>query len=84
MAQTYQQMPASQQKGDMLKRINEQLDKTIDAYAHAVGLSTGRPEYQQLQTQALQNLTPYYKYRHNQSIEGLQPLIDKYKIPAKP
>ena len=84
MAQTYQQMPASQQKGEMLKRINEQLDKTIDAYAHAVGLSTGRAEYQQLQTQALQNLTPYYKYRHNQSIEGLQPLIDKYKMPAKP
>jgi hypothetical protein len=84
MAQTYQQMPASQQKEDMLKRINEQMDKTIDAYAHAVGLSTGRPEYQQLQTQALQNLTPYYKYRHNQSIEELQPLIDKYKMPAKP
>jgi tetratricopeptide (TPR) repeat protein len=84
MAQTYQQMPASQQKEDMLKRINEQMDKTIDAYAHAVGLSTGRPEYQQLQNQALQSLTPYYKYRHNQSIEGLQPLIDKYKMPAKP
>jgi hypothetical protein len=84
MAQTYQRMPASQQKEDMLKRINEQLDKTIAAYAHAVGLSMGRPEYQQLQNQALQSLTPYYKYRHNQSIEGLQPLIDKYKMPAKP
>src|SRR5712691_9831671 len=84
LAQTYQQMPASQQKEDMLKRINEQMDKTIDAYAHAVGLSTGRPEYQELQNQALQSLAPYYKYRHNQSIEGLQPLIDKYKMPAKP
>ncbi len=84
MAQTYQQMPASQQKDDMLKRINEQMDKTIDAYAHAVGLATGRPEYQELLNQALQSLSPYYKYRHNQSIEGLQPLIDKYKMPAKP
>jgi tetratricopeptide (TPR) repeat protein len=84
LAQTYQQMPASQQKDDMLKKINEQLDKTIDAYAHAVGLSMGRPEYQQLQDQALQSVTPYYKYRHNQSTEGLQPLIDKYKVMTKP
>jgi len=27
------------------------------------------------------DLTSYYKYRHNNSVEGMQQLIDKYKTP---
>jgi hypothetical protein len=34
--------------------------------------------------QAIQNLTPYYKFRHNNSTDGMQALIDKYKLAPKP
>lgn len=83
VAKTYQALPAGTQKDVALKNANELIDKMIDLYAHAVGLATGRPEYQQLQTQVLQDLTASYKYRHK-SLDGLQELIDKYKSPAKP
>ncbi len=83
-ATRYKEMTDSKQKEEILPQINSLLDSIIDAYAHAVGLSTGRPEYQQLQAPVLQDLTAYYKFRHNQSVEGLQQLIDKYKTPAKP
>jgi hypothetical protein len=83
VAKSYQALPAGAQKDEALKKANDLIDKMIDLYAHAVGLSTGRPEYQQLQTQVLQDLTASYKYRHK-SLEGLQELIDKYKSPAKP
>jgi len=84
MAKTYQQMPDSAQKQELMKKITATLDQIIDLYAHAVGLSMGRPEFQQLQSQVLEPLTAYYKFRHNQSIDGLQQLIDKYKAPANP
>jgi len=83
IAKSYQSLPAGPQKDESLKKANELIDKMIDLYARAVGLATGRPEYQQLQTQVLQDLTASYKYRHK-SLEGLQELIDKYKTPAKP
>ena len=83
-AQAYQQMAAGSQKDELLKKINEQLDQAIDWYARAIGVATGRPEFQPLLNQALQNVTPYYKYRHNNSTEGLQALIDKYKPAAQP
>ena len=84
MAQTYRQMPESSQKQELWKKITAVLDDVIDKYAHAVGLSEGRPEYQKLHDQVLQDLTSYYKFRHSDSTAGLQQLIDKYKIPAKP
>ena len=60
------------------------IDKVIDQYAHAVALSEGKPEYQRLHEQALSDLTVYYKFRHNQTTDGLQQLNDKYKPAAKP
>ena len=60
------------------------MDKAIDLYARALGASAGKPEHKQLEDQVLQSITPYYKYRHNGSTEGLQQLIDKYKTPATP
>lgn len=84
LAQTYKSMPESKEKEETLRSASELLDKVIDLYAHAVAASEGKPEYQQLHDQIMQDLTPYYKYRHNQSTDGLRQLIDKYKTPAKP
>ncbi|MGH9966703.1 MAG: hypothetical protein ACREBG_02555 [Pyrinomonadaceae bacterium] len=84
VAQAYRTMPEGKAKEETLKKGTELMDKVIDLYAHALGASQGKPEFKPLYDQILQAVTTYYKYRHNQSTEGLQQLIDKYKVPAKP
>ncbi|HLF83605.1 MAG TPA: hypothetical protein VI837_05465 [Blastocatellia bacterium] len=68
-------------KDTILKQAHAKLDEVIDLFAHAVGLSEGNAAYQQLHDQILQDLQAYYKYRHGGSSDGLQQLIDKYKMP---
>lgn len=75
----FQAMPAGAPKDAEKTRLEGLLDNIIDVYAHAAALATGRPEYQALLQQVVPDLTSYYKYRHNQSTEGLQQLMDKYK-----
>lgn len=65
-----------------LKLAQAQLDRVIELFAQAVALAEARPEYKPLHDQVMQPLTDYYKYRHNNSTDGLQQLIDKYKKPA--
>lgn len=79
VATRYQGMPAGEEKEKLLKRANELMDEMIESYARTIGVAGTRPEYQPLSKQALENLTPYYKYRHNNSTDGMQALIDKYK-----
>ena len=82
LAVGYKAMPEGKPKEEMLKKVEGLMDSVIDAYAHAVALATGRPGYEALLKQVSDDLTSYYKYRHNQSTQGLQQLIDKYKAPA--
>ena len=79
LAESYKAMPESPDKAATLKKLEGLMDQIIDAYAHAVGLSIGKPEHQPMMQQLTVDLTSYYKYRHNQSTDGLQQLIDKYK-----
>jgi hypothetical protein len=81
LAQTYKSMPEGKVKDDTLQKINALLDKVIDQYAHGVGLAEGKLQYQQFHDQLLQDLASYYRYRHNNSTDGLQKLIDSYKLP---
>jgi hypothetical protein len=76
----YEAMPEGEAKQKAKTTLETMLDSMIDAYARAAGLATGRVEYQTLLQQVIPDLTAYYKYRHNQSIEGLQQLIDRYRI----
>lgn len=66
-------------KDELLKQAQAKMDQVIEMYAHAVALSEGKPEYQKLHDQIFEALETYYKYRHNNSNNGLQQLIDKYK-----
>lgn len=75
----YEAMPEGKPKQEALKPMNTLLDSMIDAYARAAGLATGRVEYQTLLQQVIPDLTYYYKYRHDQSIKGLQQLINRYR-----
>ena len=83
-AEKYKAMPEGKEKAEALKNAQALMDKAIEFYARAVATSEGRPEYQKLHDQVLQDMTPYYKYRHGGSTEGLQQLIDKYKVQPKP
>lgn len=84
VAESFQAMPAGKEKQDTLKKATELMDKVIDLYARALGAAADKAEYKPLYDRALESITPYYKYRHNRSTDGLQQLIDKYKVPAKP
>jgi len=75
----YEAMPEGKSKQEALTATNALLDSMIDAYARAAALATGRVEYQTLLQQVIPDLTTYYKYRHNQSIKGLQQLINRYR-----
>ena len=83
-AKVYQEMPAGAPKDAQLKKVQAALDTAIDAYARAIALAEGNPALAQIREQYLQDLEKYYKYRHNNSTTGMQQLIDKYKLAAKP
>jgi tetratricopeptide (TPR) repeat protein len=74
----YAAMPEGRLKENEKKRLDAMVDEMIDAYARAVGLATGKEEYQALLQQVVPDLTKYYKYR-NRSVVGLKGLIDKYR-----
>jgi tetratricopeptide (TPR) repeat protein len=84
--QTYQKykgtLPGSERDAT-LKKALEQMDQTIDLFAHAVALSEGNPQNQPLHDRALKDLELYYNYRHkDKGPAGLQELINKYKKPT--
>ena len=81
VAQDFKTMPDGKAKDAMLQKANGLLDKVIDQFAHAVALSEGKDQYKPLHDQVLSDLTAYYSYRHNKSTDGLQKLIDGYKLP---
>ncbi len=79
LAQQHKAASPGPLKDTILKQAHAKMDEVIDLFAHAVGLSEGKPAYQQLHDQILQDLQAYYKYRHGGSSDGLQQLVDKYK-----
>ena len=81
VAQSFQKMFDGKAKEEMRVKVTQLMDKVIDLYAHAIALSEGKPGYERLHDQTLKDMTPYYMYRHNNSTEGMQKLIDGYKLP---
>lgn len=55
-------------------KVNAVVDRMIDALARAVALATD-PRFAQAKTDWMQNLTQFYKYRHEGSDAGLNELI---------
>ena len=78
LAEVQKTLMAGKVKDDTTAKMKAKLDEIIDNFAHAVALAEGRPSYQQLHTQALQNLQQYYQFRYGNT-NGLQELINKYK-----
>lgn len=64
---------------ELRKKAEAELDQIIEIYARVVAITDGNAAQQNLNSQMRKDLEEYYKFRHNNSIEGLQALIDKYK-----
>jgi Tfp pilus assembly protein PilF len=70
----YGAKPASPEQKQMFERLSHLVERTIDAYARAVALST-KPEQQEARARILAQLTSLYKNFHNNSEDGLNELI---------
>jgi hypothetical protein len=81
LVQMHKAAAAGAEKDALLKQAEAQLDEVIDAYAHAVALTEGNAQFDTMRVGLKADLESYYKYRHNNSADGLQALIDKYKKP---
>ncbi|HEY9401606.1 MAG TPA: hypothetical protein VIQ24_02850 [Pyrinomonadaceae bacterium] len=81
LAQAHKAAAAGAEKDALLKQAEAQMDEVIDAYAHAVALTEGNAQYDTMRAGLRADLESYYKYRHGNSTDGLQALIDKYKKP---
>lgn len=84
IATQYKALPAGSEQAALLQKAYAKMDEIIDLYAHGVALSEGNAQMQQLHDSLYTDLKHYYAYRHNNSTDGLQQLIDQYKTPSKP
>ncbi len=64
------------QNDQQVDQVNQIVDEMIRVYAKTVALSEGIP---QLQKTAREHLERYYKYRHQNSLDGLPELVQKMK-----
>jgi hypothetical protein len=58
-----------------LEIINATVDRIIDALARAVALSGKETQYAEARARWMQELTRFYKFRHNDSTDGLEAYI---------
>ena len=65
-----------------LEQINATVDRITDALARAVALSGTDAQYAEARARWMQELTRFYKFRHNDSTDGLEAYIAG--VSAKP
>jgi hypothetical protein len=58
-----------------LEKIRGVVDHIIDAYARAVAFSGGEPKYADAKRRWADELTRFYKFRHDDSTDGLDALV---------
>lgn len=78
-AQRLRAMSDGQAKQDAMQKILPMLDAVIEAYARMLAISESDARFAQLRQAYMEDFETYYKYRHH-STEGMQQLIDKYKV----
>ena len=65
-----------------LAEINSTVDRIADAYARAVALSGTQAQYAEARARWMQELTRFYKFRNNDSADGIDGFIEN--VTAKP
>ncbi|MBI4469629.1 MAG: hypothetical protein HY650_09950 [Acidobacteria bacterium] len=63
----------------LLAEADQIVDRIIAAYAQTIAIGGTDQTFQGLVAATRPNLEKFYKYRHNDSLDGLQELIEKYK-----
>jgi hypothetical protein len=66
---------ATPESNAALEQINATVDRITDALARAVALSGTEAQYAEARTRWMQELTRFYKFRHNDSTDGLEAYI---------
>jgi tetratricopeptide (TPR) repeat protein len=77
LAQRYQ----AEKKEELLTEALARMDEVIEWLARAVAATNGREEMKQANQSFRETLEAYYNFRHEGKMEGMQPLIDKFKRP---
>jgi hypothetical protein len=62
-----------------LDAVNKSADDLIDTWARFLALTASKPEYAAQRGQVEKVVTDLYKYRHPETPDGLQKLIEQYK-----
>lgn len=62
-----------------LDDVNNEADAVIDAWAHFLALTASNNSYGKVRDDIAASLPKLYAYRHPESPDGLQKLIDQYK-----
>lgn len=83
-AKNYQSLPNGAAREEALQKALTSLDGVIEAYARFIASAEGNARFADSRQESMQTLEAYYKYRHKNSTEGMQQMIDKYKSPSKP
>lgn len=66
---------ATPESNAALEQINGTVDRITDALARAVALSSTQTQYAEARARWMQELTRFYKFRHNDSTDGLEAYI---------
>lgn len=86
LSKDYQSRFAGKEAGDesraALEKIYAVVDLILDAYARAVALSGADPKYAEAKQRWSGELTRFYKFRHNDSADGLEAYVAG--VTAKP
>ena len=71
----YSGKPETPESKAALERIYQTVDLITDAFARAVALSGTEAQYREARPRWMRELTQFYKFRHNDSTEGLDAYI---------
>jgi hypothetical protein len=86
LSKDYQSRYAGREANDesraALEKIYAVVDLIADAYARAVALSGTEPKYAEAKRRWTDELTRFYKFRHNDSADGLEAFVAG--VTAKP
>jgi hypothetical protein len=67
--------PETDESKFALDQLNQVIDRIIDAYARAVNLAGSDPNLAKAKTEWMQQLTNFYKFRHEDKTDGLDAYI---------
>ncbi len=83
LSKVYDALTEEQKLGDegkaALEKINVVVDEILDTYGRMLAVSEGKAPYEKLRTAVSGSTENFWKFRHEQSTDGLQDFLAKFK-----